>query len=84
MKLRELYDLLSTSSAPLKVIGSGTGKVLIHCYSPFTHGAFDDLEVRGFFPEIVCKGDIARVRLVAWASDCEYKNKKLRQEENKG
>lgn len=81
MKLRELYDLLTTSSTPLKVIGSGTGKVLIHSYSPLTHEAFNEMEVIGIFTEIACKGDVARARLVAWASDCEYK--KLKQEESK-
>lgn len=76
MKLKELYDLLSPCSTPVKVISSGTGKVLIHRYSPVTHSKYDELKVIGIFPELYLSGltakDMAMVRLVVWASDYEF------------
>lgn len=78
MKLKELYDLLRSSATPIRVIGSGTGKVLIFRYSPYTHEAFNDLDIYSISPEMECKRDYATARLVVSVSDYEYA--KLKQE----
>lgn len=85
MKLKELYEMLHTSATPIKVIGSGTGKVLIHHYNPTKHEVFNNLEINGIFPELYLSGisykDMAMVRLVGWAREAEYKE--LKEEDNK-
>ncbi len=78
MKLKDLYDLLHGSHTPIKVRGSGTGKVLIYHYNPITHAVLNDLDVYAISPEIECKRDFATARLVVHVSDSEYA--KLKQE----
>ena len=79
IKLRDLGNLVSYGDT-IKVIGSGTGKTLIQCYDKKKHEHLGDLEITGIFTELSVGGATAKnwckSRLVAWASDYQYKKLK--------
>ena len=86
IKLRDLKKLAEYET--IKVISSDSGKVLIHNYSEKKHEHLGDLEVTGIFTEIeVCGSrydkNVARSKLVCWASEWQYKELKEAAENTK-
>lgn len=79
IKLKDLRRLAPHDV--IKVIGAGTGKVLIHNYKASKHEHLGELEITGIFTEISVGGtyhrkDWAKPILVGWALEDEYKELK--------
>lgn len=79
IKLSDLGKLVSYRE-DIKIIGSGTGKVLIYHYDRKKHEYLGDLEITGIFAELVLNGAVTKnwckTRIVGWASDRQYKDLK--------
>lgn len=79
IKLKDLGELVRYGDT-IKVIGSGTGRVLIHAYNKEKHSYLADLEISGIFTEIEVGGisskNWAKSKIVGWASDTQYKELK--------
>jgi hypothetical protein len=79
IKLRDLDKLVSYGD-DLKIIGSGTGRVLVSRYDKKKHEYLGDLEITGIFTELVLSGvavkNWCKTRIVGWARESQYKELK--------
>lgn len=84
IKLRDLGELVRYGDT-LKIVGSGTGRVLIYAYNKEKHSFLGDLEISGIFSELELNGvtskNWARSKIVGWASDTQYKELKEKAKE---
>lgn len=84
IKLRDLGELVRYGDT-IKIIDSGTGRVLVYSYNKEKHSFLGDLEISGIFSEIEVGGVVtknwARSKIVGWASGIQYKELKERAKE---